>query len=357
MPNTLNYQQKSEYISRILSPEDYFICDIDDSPTILKARNLTASEQSYIKMLYDLNMRQAEDEEIPTQDEVLAIMIERKAWSKELEDRINSFDDDIENQRNVIRTNQFLEKLVKTSKMKIDRMYKERAHLLKRRHMLTYPGSQEQYSFGVCEREKLKMTLSYPDGSLLDSMILHRQEILDSILETIAKSTIEESIIREIARSSPWRIIWNSAKKNAASIVDFPLSRASNIQLSLFYWSNVYDNVFEHPESPSDDIVSDDEALDTWLDNEHSKNSDKSSNAISAAGNLSKHQEVMIPADKEGSKKVYAANPGIVREAMVKRQQIIDDAGKNEQRGVREEEITTKLGRAIAPLFVQNRDG
>ena len=63
----------------------------------------------------------------------------------------------------------------------------------------------------------------------------------------------------------------------------------------------MYDNIYEHPECPSDSIVSDDDALDGWTivqKRKHEKS--KSQNSIDNINpNLKKAQEVFLMADNK----------------------------------------------------------
>jgi hypothetical protein len=83
------------------------------------------------------------------------------------------------------------------------------------------------------------------------------QELYISYLNAI----VSNSVIRELARTTPWVHYWNAYKSNG-EIFPKPLTLE---QVLLIKWSKFYDNIRESPDCPSDDIIQDDDALDGWL--------------------------------------------------------------------------------------------
>lgn len=75
---------------------------------------------------------------------------------------------------------------------------------------------------------------------------------------------ISDDKIREISRTAPWNQIWSCGKK-INNIFGKTALELTNEQLKLISYSSMYDSIHEHPESPSDDIISDDDSLDGWM--------------------------------------------------------------------------------------------
>lgn len=102
---------------------------------------------------------------------------------------------------------------------------------------------------------------------IYDSKDLVFKESVDSnlfnqIITHISKNMIGLPTYKKIARSDYWRNYWNNNKIN---ILDEPVKEWSEEQKSLINISCMYDKIYEHPESPSDDIIADDDALDGWM--------------------------------------------------------------------------------------------
>lgn len=69
---------------------------------------------------------------------------------------------------------------------------------------------------------------------------------------------------RAVARSDFWRPIWSLGKKTG-NLFDRPSSKLTKDQIILCTFSNMYDNVYESSECPSDKIIDDDDCLDGWF--------------------------------------------------------------------------------------------
>ncbi len=62
--------------------------------------------------------------------------------------------------------------------------------------------------------------------------------------------------MRLVARTEPWRSFWSTNPRG------FRITGDEQKVLILF--SKMYDNVYEHPERPVDEIINDDDMLDGW---------------------------------------------------------------------------------------------
>lgn len=80
-------------------------------------------------------------------------------------------------------------------------------------------------------------------------------------------SGIPTKIIREIARSSIWRIRYVNSMKTSEPLFGVPTSEYNLNQINLVYWSNFYQNIYEMmPEDrPSDLVIDDDDTLDAYM--------------------------------------------------------------------------------------------
>ena len=98
-----------------------------------------------------------------------------------------------------------------------------------------------------------------------DTKIDLRDKILLKFLRFY--SGLSSSIIREVARSNLWRIRYINSVKTSDQLFGIPTSEYSANQLSLAYWSNYYQNIFEMSaeDRPSELIIDDDESLDAYM--------------------------------------------------------------------------------------------
>lgn len=76
---------------------------------------------------------------------------------------------------------------------------------------------------------------------------------------------IEEYIIRELARTDPWKLHWSIRKNSKKSLIFYPKLELTNNQKSLIAWSQTYDNVYQSMDAPTQDIIENDILLDGWF--------------------------------------------------------------------------------------------
>lgn len=124
--------------------------------------------------------------------------------------------------------------------------------------------------------------------------------------------SISSTSFREIARSDYWRPIWLLGKKTG-NLFDRPSSMLTKDQIVLCSFSNMYDSVYEHPESPSEKIIEDDDCLDGWFISQRRKNEkfkkEQEGNAIITNPKIANAKEVFVMAQsKEEANNVNSYN-------------------------------------------------
>jgi SepF-like predicted cell division protein (DUF552 family) len=158
-------------------------------------------------------------------------------------------------------------------KQVIDRLKNEIRHIeMKKSSKLLMSAevkAEEDKSFYVCTQ-----CIYTEDGNLFwptfeDANKEKRLDLKDKILVSYLKfySGLPMSVIREIARSSLWRIRYVNSMKTSDPLFGVPASCYTTDQLNLAYWSNYYQSIYEMmPEDrPSDITIEDDDALDAFM--------------------------------------------------------------------------------------------
>tara|TARA_Y100000593_G_scaffold94880_1_gene196877 strand:+ start:2347 stop:3333 length:987 start_codon:yes stop_codon:yes gene_type:complete len=105
----------------------------------------------------------------------------------------------------------------------------------------------------------IEKTTKFADGSPYD----WKQVSVSTAARFYRENSVPEETLREIARSEPWRGMWNGGK--GTQLFGVPFSKITALQSRLCSYSRMYDSVFEHPESPNDKIIEDDDCLDGWF--------------------------------------------------------------------------------------------
>lgn len=143
-------------------------------------------------------------------------------------------------------------------------------------------------------------------------------------------SRFRQNIIRELARTEPWRSFWRMGK-NLNVFGNKPCNWSYN-QMDLAKWSDLYDSIYSAYERPSEMIINDDDLLDSWL----IKQSDEVNNKLK--GNQVKDltnnkpikgkREVFIMTDSSSAKEIYDINNTAGKIAIKAKQKILDEKGE-----------------------------
>jgi hypothetical protein len=169
----------------------------------------------------------------------------------------------------------------------------------------------------------LQQTTKTIDGKNYDFLDVNIQ----TILEEYSASAIDPTTFRKIARTSPWRQMWNSSKKRGDVFGKSSVYLDQN-QLALISYSQMYDSVYENPESPKEEVIDDDDCLDGWFieqrrKHEKDKIKQQTEDLISNP-KIKNSQEIFVMANsQEEAQDVYSLNNDAVRTIIKQRQEEI----------------------------------
>lgn len=144
-----------------------------------------------------------------------------------------------------------------------------------------------------------------------------------------AGTNINEGHIRELARSEPWRSMWKAAT-NVGHLFDKPMVELTDYQQGLLAWSSTYDNIYQHPECPDEEVINNDLLLDQWMIDQQAKRKEgKASGNISNNERINNSSEIGIVVDNdEDAEKVYNLNDEVTKSVLKARQDYVSRKGK-----------------------------
>ncbi len=148
---------------------------------------------------------------------------------------------------------------------------------------------------------------------------------VQTVMEKYNSSVIPQKAFRAVSRSGTFRSMWNASKKRS-DVFGICSTMLDQNQLSLISYSQMYDSVYESPDSPSDKIIEDDICLDGWLISERRKREQqqKESQVNDQIKNekIANSQEVFIMAkNKEHAEDIYSINSDRGRQIIKGRQE------------------------------------
>jgi hypothetical protein len=152
-------------------------------------------------------------------------------------------------------------------------------------------------------------------------------QLINVVLEK-KNQIIDNELLRKIARSEPWRSMWNLQKSEA---IGKPSAEWTDYQRMLCSYSKMYDNVYESMECPSDEVIEDDDMLDGWF-TKQKQDREKARKEKAMDDKFGKFkdqdgQELFIAARPDDVKDVYSMNDAKGRGIIKSRNKQIEQQG------------------------------
>lgn len=157
--------------------------------------------------------------------------------------------------------------------------------------------------------------------------------------------SVEETVIRDLARNEPWRLSWSIRANSGKPLIFYPELELTNNQKSLIAWSQTYDNVYESIEAPHEDVIQDDVLLDGWFIKQSKSRKQKEGqeeldNSI-VNSKIRNSQEIykVVGNDKEEAKRVENLNSPFASMIKKQRESLLNSRGSVEQQDLLDERL------------------
>ncbi len=278
--------------------------------------------------IYDQAYKKAYFSGCYTEQEVLAMLIEYDLWTPLDDKYVLELDKKIEDLKVNAYKAFFRKKELANAKRMIRVAEIDRA---------TTAHKKKQFDHTTCSGVAnfmrrcwiLQQTTKNIDGKNYD----FRDINIQNILEEYSSAAIDASEFRKIARSSPWRQMWNGSKKRG-DVFGKPSVYLDQNQLALISYSQMYDGVFENPESPKEEVIEDDDCLDGWFIEQrrkHEKDKIKQqTDDLISNPKIKNSQEIFVVANsQEEAQDIYSLNNDHMRAIIQERQREIRASSEN----------------------------
>ena len=293
---------------------------------ILYVNPLTIEQNLFAQRVFNKSYEEALFSGVFTRKEMFQLMEEQEVWSEEEEIVLEKNQKEIEDLKLRLYENFLRPAAREKIRLEIRQTEKDQVKLHGEKHQNDHLDCQ-----GIATYSRLNWvienTTTYKDGTPYEF-----DEIsITGILRLKGEQAIETDQYREIARTEPWRSIWTNAEKDTEKAFQRIAAELSEEQRQLASWSRLYDNVAEAHESPPDEIIQDDDALDGWLIKQ-GRERDKEQSKQRLDGFDEKHpnaDEIFIVAEsKEEAKEIYNLNDPITKMMMTNRMQTVEESKK-----------------------------
>lgn len=235
-----------------------------------RIKNFTPIEKaeafSYSQEIYDNHFKNG----VPTKEEMLEILIEKDIWNDELE---NQYEEEIE-KLGGLKVDYYDNFFIPVRKEELSIFIK-----LKEKKLNKLLSKKLYLSEYTCEQAMEDAYWTFLLAKYGDPFSLYRQFLL---------IRMSDEKIRSFYFDFKWRSIWQVCK-DPKSIFGLDINHLNDNQISLLYWSKIYDNIQESIEPPPIQIMNDHLAVDGWMV-KFSKSKEKPKNIGVNAG------EVFLPA-------------------------------------------------------------
>jgi hypothetical protein len=293
----LSHNDKEILLYRILSGKTSFVFD-NEKYTLINP-SLTIKYEA--ALLYNNIVNEEKYYEWFREENVEHIMIGLGLWNFETNKNLKMLEQKLDNLKVELFTNfmipsktKNIRSSIKTTKNSINKIYATKQNFLS--NTLEGYANSIKHEYIICntlyKNNNLVFDINQDYGSF---------SLFNSLVQEIDKLMITTENFKELARDNIWRNYWNSCSKN--ELFDEPTVDLSDEQRALINISKMYDNIYEHPECPSEQIIEDDDALDGWMIVQKRKNeAAKKQNAFDSNNknnNMKKAGEVFVMAESK----------------------------------------------------------
>lgn len=321
----MKHHEREFFISTIRSGKVF----IEHNDILLIIKSLTIDQSVQASIIYDKAYKQAMVDGIMSEDEISDWMYESGLWHPIDDEKIEGVKKDIEKLKIEIYNNRNDNKLRERIRLYI-RAAEKQLVIQSREKNTFYQNTREGYALSEKISWIIKNT-TYCDNELYD----FKDISLSYVVDEWQNSILSESIIRELAREEPWKSLW-SIRENVK--LNF-FANNNNEELTanqkhLVVWSQIYDNIQESMDCPTDEVIKDDDLLDGWFivqskkrEKERLEKEFENKNTNEKIKNSSEVYVMVDPNDKRSLERVNALNDPVANSIKRQRSQVIQAKG------------------------------
>lgn len=250
----MNTYEREYFVSRLRS--GIYLIDLNGIQiTVLSP---TIEDEYYSNEVFVKSYDQSLMDNIFTEDEMWEWMKSRDLWSDEKEDKIEGIQKDIDKLKVGIYESRMNQAMVDQARRYIRAGETAKAKLVAEKYDLFSKTCE-----GLASQER--------SLALFERSCFVKKEPLDcnnidvsALFYEYNKMLLNETQLRDLARNDPWRLCW--LMKDHKSLFSNAEDRElSPDQKGILIWSNMYDNIQESTECPTEDVIKDDDMLDGWF--------------------------------------------------------------------------------------------
>ena len=300
-------------------------CSLGDPALYIYEPNKEILEESFD--VYDQAYKDAYFKGVYLKDELVPILVENELWTPFDDREADKIEKQIEDHK--VKAFEFYYKTrdLVNIKMVLRALEKELLKYKSKKHTLDHISCEGVASFArsiwIISKTVYNVDKTPYDWS---------RHSISSLMDYYNSNQISSDQFRLVARSEPWRSMWNIGKKQGNAFGK-SACELSKDQISLSSYSSMYDNVYESSEAPDEKVIEDDDCLDGWFISQRRQydrqKKKKQSEDLIKNPKIANSQEIFLVAkDQEEASRIYDINDPMVRSIIQDRQNTIKSADK-----------------------------
>lgn len=263
-------------------------------------------------------------------DDLVYMLIDLGIWSHDGDNKLKNIETQIEDTKVDLYKNFINPNKIKSLRKTLDNYKRSYNRLYEIRHSMDHI-TPTGYS-NLLKNQYILMHSIYDTNNnrVFSNLEDSDHTFMNEMASIIAQNNIEISIFRQLARSDIWKNYWSA---NKDYLFDKPTINWTDEQRTLVVLTKMYDNAYEHPDCPPDEVFQDDDMFDGWMisqkrENEKNKNKNRTEKMLDKK--LSKAQEVYLMAEsKEEAQNIYNLNDQQSLGILNERNQVILNSNKD----------------------------
>ena len=300
-------------------------CSLGDPALYIYEPTKEILEESFD--VYDQAYKDAYFKGVYLKDELVPILVENELWTPFDDREADKIEKQIEDHK--VKAFEFFYKTrdLVNIKMVLRALEKDLLKYKSKKHTLDHISCE-----GVASFARSIWIISKTVYNLDKTPYDWSRHSISSLMDYYNSNQISSDQFRLVARSEPWRSMWNIGKKQGNAFGK-PACELSKDQISLSSYSSMYDNVYESSEAPDEKVIEDDDCLDGWFINQRreydKQKKKKQAEDMIKNPKIANSQEIFLMArDKQEAEKIYDINDPLVRSIIQDRQNTIKSSDK-----------------------------
>ena len=258
----MEIDEREQYIHNLVGGIVY--CNFGDK--IYLIHESTPLDKIIANQIYDDKLKEAELRGVLSDEQLVEQLISLNLWATSEQTELETLPKRIENMKVQLYQAYFNYRGRDPIRKNLKRLKENLVELTIKRSSLRRESTE-----GLAATSKAKYLIcsnvtDIHNNKIWDAKDCWKQDatLIDALTQKYTETLVDETIMRELCRTEPWRSIWNTSKAEK-SLFGIPAIMFTSSQRALVTWSRIYDNVYESAECPPDEVIEEDDMLDGWF--------------------------------------------------------------------------------------------